>query len=183
MSIKGTSRNGTIHSILWKIAAVAWAALIFQLSTSTYGPSFSLGLVRGILDYFHVAISQGSFETIHHLLRKLAHAAEYAVFAMLINGSSSEPQPFAWRPRRALWCFLIAAAYSLTDEFHQRFVPGRTPALADCGIDSLGAALGVFVYYLDDLVSQGSWTRSALNPPGKPSIVRWLSSKLGFAAR
>ncbi|MGO8791729.1 MAG: VanZ family protein [Terriglobia bacterium] len=155
MKKMGISSNN-IHSVLWKIAAVVWAGLIFHLSTSTYGPAFSMGLVRGILDYFHVMVSPVSLETIHHLLRKLAHPVEYAIFAMLIYGSSSESQPFAWRPRRALWCFLIAAAYSLTDEFHQRFVPGRTPALADCGIDSLGGAIGMFVYYLDSLVSRGS---------------------------
>jgi VanZ family protein len=136
-----------------------------------------------ILDSLHVTISHGSFATIHYLLRKLAHPAEYAIFAMLMYGSSSEPHPYAWRPRRALWCFLIAAAYSLTDEFHQRFVPGRTPALADCGIDSLGGALGMFVYYLDNLVSQSSKTPSAPGPPDKTKIVRWLPTKPGLAIR
>src|SRR5205823_10555831 len=52
---------------------------------------------------------------------------------------------FDWRPRRALGCVLVAGAYSLADEFHQTFVPGRTPSLADCGIDTTGAALGALV--------------------------------------
>jgi VanZ family protein len=56
-----------------------------------------------------------------------------------------------WRPRRVLGCFLIAFAYSLTDEYHQSFVPGRHPSLTDCGIDSIGAAMGILVYYVNHL--------------------------------
>jgi VanZ family protein len=41
----------------------------------------------------------------------------------------------------------VAGAYSLTDEFHQTFVPGRGPSLIDCGIDTTGAALGALVFY------------------------------------
>jgi VanZ family protein len=40
---------------------------------------------------------------------------------------------------------LAAAAYSLTDEFHQLFVPGRHASIADCAIDSTGAALAVLL--------------------------------------
>jgi VanZ family protein len=34
----------------------------------------------------------------------------------------------------------LAAAYSGVDELHQVFVPGRGPAVADCLIDTGGAA-------------------------------------------
>jgi len=147
--------------------AIVWAALIFHLSTSGYGPEFSTGLVRATLNHLHLALSPYNLWTLQHLSRKLAHVVEYAVFAMLVYGSSSEPRPFAWRPRRALGCILMAAAYSLTDEFHQSFVPGRTATLADCGIDCLGSAAGMFVYYLDNLVSKSSLPVLAPSSPGK----------------
>ena len=169
--------HNKLHSILWKTAAVVWAALIFHLSSRSYGPSFSSGLLGEILNYLHITLSPLDLERFNHLLRKLAHAGEYAVFAMLMYGSSAEPRPFAWRPCRALWCVLITAAYSLTDEFHQSFVPGRTPALADCGIDSLGSALGMLSYYLDNLVFKGSITVPASSSPGKTHILRRLFSK------
>ena len=38
-----------------------------------------------------------------------------------------------------LFCVLVAAS----DEFHQSFVPGRTPAVRDVGIDLLGALLAL----------------------------------------
>jgi VanZ family protein len=139
--------------MLWKTSAICWAALIFNLSTSTYGPSFSASLLGRMLAHLHMTLSPCSLQTVHQLIRKLAHVGEYAVFSTLIYGSSARPQPFAWRPRRAMGCFLIAAFYSLTDEFHQSFVPGRTAALGDCGIDSLGGTLGMLNYYLVGLMT------------------------------
>ncbi len=44
--------------------------------------------------------------------------------------------------------FAIAAGYSLTDELHQWFVPGRGASLLDCGIDTSGAGIGMLVIYL-----------------------------------
>ncbi len=33
--------------------------------------------------------------------------------------------------------------YAITDEFHQSFVPGRTPRVTDVGIDAIGTLLGL----------------------------------------
>jgi VanZ family protein len=33
----------------------------------------------------------------------------------------------------------IASAYGITDEFHQSFVPGRVPDIADWAVDTAGA--------------------------------------------
>jgi VanZ family protein len=69
--------------------------------------------------------------------RKLIHFAEYALLCFLW-----------WRPlanvttprRAALYAFLIASGYALTDEFHQSFVEGRHGTPVDWLIDSAGAA-------------------------------------------
>jgi hypothetical protein len=69
--------------------------------------------------------------------RKLIHFAEYALLCFL-----------CWRPlatvttprRAALYAFLIASGYALTDEFHQSFVEGRHGTPVDWLIDSAGAA-------------------------------------------
>ena len=69
--------------------------------------------------------------------RKLIHFAEYALLRFLW-----------WRalvtvttPRRAaLYAFLIASGYAVTDEFHQSFVEGRHGTPVDWLIDSAGAA-------------------------------------------
>lgn len=43
---------------------------------------------------------------------------------------------------------LICVLYSLSDEIHQYFVPGRSCELRDVAIDSLGALLAVFILYI-----------------------------------
>jgi VanZ family protein len=44
-----------------------------------------------------------------------------------------------------MWAVLLSGLYGVTDEFHQAFVPGRGAAALDVGIDTLGAALGVWL--------------------------------------
>jgi VanZ family protein len=46
--------------------------------------------------------------------------------------------------RHALWiAFALTALYALSDEFHQSFVPGRTPDPLDLLCDSFGAVVGL----------------------------------------
>jgi VanZ family protein len=134
----------------WKAAAVVWALVIFCLSRGAFGPSSTGRLVAGVLSCLHLEIPRPSFEVLHLIVRKAAHLAEYAVLAVLLCASGEEP-PFDGRPRRVLGCFLILLVYSLTDEYHQGFVPGRHPSLTDCGIDSVGGAMGMLVYYVNYL--------------------------------
>ena len=81
-------------------------------------------------------------DALHFYVRKTAHVTEYAILGVLLLR--------AWRlvklarPGRAeLAAWLAATAYAATDEFHQVFVPGRTPKVTDVLLDSCGAALGV----------------------------------------
>jgi VanZ family protein len=49
------------------------------------------------------------------------------------------------RPRAAVFAVLLASAYGLTDEFHQRFVPNRMSGLDDWAADTLGAITAVVI--------------------------------------
>jgi VanZ family protein len=132
---------------VWWVTTLAWAATIFAFSTGTFSGSLTGWLLREVLDLFHIAISPATFRLVHHILRKLAHLSEYGIFCMLLYGSFSGGQGFSWRGRRALAAVAIAAIYSLSDEFHQLFVPGRGASLVDCGIDAAGAAVGMLLIY------------------------------------
>ncbi len=132
---------------MWWVATVTWAGLIFFLSTRTFNPDFSQGLLGWALATLHIRLSLGTFDHLHMLLRKSAHLTEYAIFALLLYGFPHDRRPGVWQPRRAVICIAIAAAYSLTDEFHQLFVPGRHGSLSDCGIDTIGATLAMLVPY------------------------------------
>ena len=127
---------------------MAWATTIFRLSTVTYSGWFTAWLLHQTIDFLHITMSPPTFQVLHNFIRKLAHVTEYTMFALLLYGSLRGGRDFAWRARTALLCFVVAAGYSLTDELHQWFVPGRGASLVDCGIDTSGAALGLIVIYL-----------------------------------
>jgi VanZ family protein len=105
------------------------------------------------LQLLHLDVSAGTFGLLHASLRRLAHLTEYAIFALLLYGFPGEKSRNFWRPRRAIFCILIAAAYSLTDEVHQLFVPGRHASLLDSGLDTIGAALAMLVPYTQERMS------------------------------
>jgi VanZ family protein len=130
-----------------RLATLAWAVLVFYLSTERFGSDFSQGLVAQALTLLHITVSPRTFHILDVLLRKTAHITEYGILASLVYGSFAEQQPFRWRLRQAIWCIGIVGLYSLTDELHQRYVPGRNASLLDCGIDVAGAAIALIIIF------------------------------------
>jgi VanZ family protein len=142
-----SSRSSYARVVLWALT-LAWAMLIFYFSTRRFGPDFSDSLLTRVLAFLQLSVSSKTFAILSARLRKTVHVIEYGVLAVSLYGACADRDPFRWRQRRALWCIFIAAAYSLTDEFHQAFVPGRNASLADYGIDAIGAAIAVALLYL-----------------------------------
>jgi VanZ family protein len=94
---------------------VLWAAVIFTFSSI---PDLGTGL--------------GTWDLV---LRKIAHAAEFAVLGfLLVRALGNE------------WAGLFAGvAYAISDEVHQHFVPGRQAAVRDVLVDTAGVAVGVYL--------------------------------------
>lgn len=69
----------------------------------------------------------------------LAHVLEYAVLGAALYAALRRAGRDA---RAAAVAILVAAAYAVTDEYHQTFVPGRVADVADWGLDVLGASFG-----------------------------------------
>jgi len=69
----------------------------------------------------------------------LGHFLGYAVLGVLFFlALIPERSPMAAFALAVLFC----SVYGITDEFHQSFVPGRTPDIVDWGVDTMGAACG-----------------------------------------
>ncbi len=72
---------------------------------------------------------------------KVIHALVYSVLGVLSFVAIQR----TW-PLKTIWAVVIAAmaalVYGLTDEFHQRFVPGRMAAWDDVIADGIGGLLG-----------------------------------------
>jgi VanZ family protein len=100
---------------LW-LPVLVWAALIFALSSV---PDLGTGL--------------GGWDL---MLRKLAHAGEFAVLGALLA-----------RALGAGWlAFAVGVLYGVSDEVHQSFVAGRQGSPVDVAIDAVGVALGVLLW-------------------------------------
>jgi VanZ family protein len=94
---------------------VAWAGLIFVLSSI---PDLGTGL--GGWDF---------------VLRKFAHAAEFAVLGFLLARAIGRERP----------ALALGIAYAVSDEVHQSFVPGRLGSPLDVLVDAVGVVVGVLV--------------------------------------
>lgn len=70
---------------------------------------------------------------------ELAHLAAYAILGGLLVAALLPERETGWAVAVAV---LIASLYGVTDEFHQAFVPLRTPDVMDWALDTIGALLG-----------------------------------------
>jgi VanZ family protein len=70
------------------------------------------------------------------------HALGYFILAVLLIRALADARLAAVTWGRAGGGVVLATLYGLTDEFHQRFVPGRTPAWDDVAADFAGALAG-----------------------------------------
>lgn len=111
----------------WLIAAVAWCAAIF---IATASPSSTGGNTQSILErIFHLTSSEA--QILNVIFRKFVHLTAFGFLAILFYNSLH---------KNRLWmAWLLTTIYAATDELHQMFIPERTGALLDVGLDSLGA--------------------------------------------
>jgi VanZ family protein len=111
-------------------------AVIFLASTSWFSGSHTDSMLRPSVRLFPPR--RHTIDEIHATIRKAAHFTEYAVFGWLIARALRDAR--GWQLHHALLAVALAGTYAVSDELHQRFVPGRTAAFGDVLIDTLGAA-------------------------------------------
>lgn len=79
---------------------------------------------------------------------KVAHLVAYAGLAVLLMRGTSGGTWAGCTSAAALAAWAIASLYGVTDEWHQSFVPGRSPSGLDLVADTAGAALGAFAVWI-----------------------------------
>jgi VanZ family protein len=108
-------------------AVLAWMGIIFAMSareTVPVPPGFSA-----------------------HLTSIAGHFGVYFVLAIFLWWMLSFLMNDG--PRRYVTAWVLSVLYGISDEWHQAFVPGRTPDVRDVMTDAIGAACGLlFVWWL-----------------------------------
>jgi len=119
--------------------ALAWAVVISFFSTHLFTSQNTGHIIIPLLHWLFPSAAPETLAFMHHIIRKCAHFTEYFVLSLLIlRGirAGRHGTKLAW----AVLAIVIVAGYASLDEFHQRFVPGRTPAVADVLLDTTGGA-------------------------------------------
>lgn len=80
-------------------------------------------------------------ERIEHYVRKLAHVTEYFLLAIAVSFPLYVYRLRGWRLVLAAGLFCVC--FAGLDEWHQSFVPGRSPSPRDVAIDSIGIFAGI----------------------------------------
>ena len=153
------------------LPVLIWMALIFSASSDSHSYEHSSRFVEPFLHWLFPQMPEAQVKEIHHLLRKSAHLTEYAVLALLLWRAVRRPvknDPRPWRWAEAGLALAGVFAYAATDEFHQIYVPNRTPLISDVLIDTTGGVAGLLLLWLwhGGVAPLRFWLRSKASKPG-----------------
>lgn len=127
--------------IIWMITVFCFSNQQGETSGSTSGK-----VIKAILKIFTKDVSEEKIQKLQLPIRKLAHFTIFAiggVLAIMLLNQYNIPLI-----QKIIYSQLIITIYAATDEFHQRFIPGRTASIWDVLIDSAGALTAILIISL-----------------------------------
>lgn len=140
-----------IKRILW-VLTIAWMTVIFLFSAQPAEDSAELSrsVTKQVIQELPGVRSldeekkQETVDKVHNKVRKIAHFFNFSVlgFLLFLLCKSYGLSVF----QAALLALCVSVCYAATDEFHQKFIPGRSCEFRDILIDGGGAAAGMLVY-------------------------------------
>ena len=126
--------------------AILWTTIIFLGSTDMLSAEHTSRFLVPFLRWIDPQISLAALNAIQVGVRKVGHLTEYAILAMLLWRALRSGT--RWQMKMSI-LFLVAALacaiFAASDEFHQSFVPSRTPSPVDVMIDISGAFVGLAI--------------------------------------
>ncbi len=130
--------------IIWMIAVFKFSSEVGDDSSNTSGVT-----ITKILTFFKhdwkIDKLNSTVELLQPYARKLAHFTLYALGGFLIYNLKVCGEN---KRKNLLFTILVGAIYSISDEIHQLFVPGRSGLITDVLIDTLGIIVGGLFYIL-----------------------------------
>jgi VanZ family protein len=140
------------------LPVVLWLGWMFFASTDVMSSEHTSRFIGPFLRWWKPDITLAAVESIQLVVRKCAHAVDYAILSMLLYRAIRHQYRVgakaasARAKRRDNFLFVAVLTFTLTlllavgDEFHQSFVPSRTASARDVGIDMGGALIGLFIW-------------------------------------
>ena len=140
-----------IFRICSALLLVVWCILIFMFSAQNANESnqtsgtIVIKIIETIYPKYKTLSAQEQMDVMNVVsfaVRKLAHFTEYfilGVWAFFVSITFNKFKLFI----RAAFAFLFCAFYSISDEIHQHFVPGRACRFLDVLIDCTGVLVAI----------------------------------------
>jgi|SRR5580693_4228060 VanZ family protein len=131
------------------LPVLLWMVVIFSASADSHSYEHSSRFIEPFLHWLFPNMPQGDIDKIHHVIRKCGHLTEYAILALLLWRAlhASKNNLPAWSWPKVGGTLLLVFLYAASDEFHQSFVPTRTPLVSDVFIDTTGGAIGLLGFW------------------------------------
>ena len=139
---------------VWIPVVIAVTVICIE-STATFSASNTSSWLRPILEHLFGAVSDSTWEVIHHIFRKGGHFVGYGtvgftflrawLYTLDRRGLASL---FSWRIESTVLAILSTAIVAGCDEFHQSFLPSRTGTPRDVLLDSAGACTFCLLVWL-----------------------------------
>lgn len=133
--------NKTLHFVplfFWMIII-----LFFSLQSGTQSAQLSGGILSLISDVFESIGIIVDPSSLHFLIRKIAHFAEYAVLAIL-GMFALCPYDFSLEKKLRI-VFVFGVFFAMFDESLQTLIPDRAGSVIDVGIDAAGIYFGLLI--------------------------------------
>ena len=125
--------------------AICVVIFVFSSQNGNSSGSVSEGITRRL---FPNVLSDDAVFVLEKFIRKAAHYGIYFILGITVYYSTVNfDRGYCDSRLNVLFTGVISVIlcfmYSLTDEFHQSFIPGRHGAFRDCLLDTVGALSGV----------------------------------------
>lgn len=113
----------------------------FSSQNGTASDSNSYFLIN-LLEKIGINISSSvGISVANFIVRKTAHVTEYFILFMLLYSGFKK----TYLKNIIIYPAIITILYSISDEFHQLFIKGRSGRIKDVFIDSIGVLIGLLI--------------------------------------
>jgi VanZ family protein len=124
---------------------IVWLAFISFASSDSFSAGNTSRIIGPLILWLFPNTSPETLAVVHFITRKLAHFTEYAILGFLAARAFRMSPRTAIRSRWFLISLILVVTYALIDEYHQSFVPTRTPSIWDSLIDIAGGLTALLI--------------------------------------
>ncbi len=127
-------------SIWWGITIIIMLVIFyFSSQDGTHSSALSESVMERFFKFILNDVSDSQQELLHTFIRKMGHFSIYLVLGIAVFNLIR-----CYRTQKAfIFSLLICVFYAISDEIHQSFVGGRSPAVTDVLIDLAGSFVGI----------------------------------------